>query len=404
MYSDLEKYLGEYSEDKYSILDFYGGCFEKHKKKVLSIDLFSGCGGLTLGFKWAGCKSILASDIDGNCQATFTKNFRGVPFILGDIATVDKKSVDDMLNGKVPDLIVGGPPCQGFSLANKRRDNLNTDPRNKLFYEFVKFINWYSPKVFVMENVKGLISMSSGKVLETILEEFTNAGKGYNVKFKVLKASDYGVPQTRERVIIIGYRKDLNIIPQFPRPIDCEITVDMAISDLPMIKASEGVECQEYGKIAQNIYQEFIRNGSKYVYNHIAMRHTPRLISRFQAIKPGQCLLDVWETHGAVKRGDPSCKSSIKFSQNNYRVFADKPCPTVAASFQSNFVHPYLDRNFTAREGARLQSFPDNFVFMGFRTKMSWESGLSQYQQIGNAVPPLLAYAIARQIMNDLKR
>ena len=133
------------------------------------------------------------------------------------------------------------------------------------------------------------------------------------------------------------------------------------------------------------------------------MKHTPRLVERFKAIKPGQSLVDVWDTHGAVKRGTPTEKSTIKFSQNNQRVFGNLPAPTIAASFQSNFIHPYLDRNFTAREGARLQSFPDDFIFEGMRTKMSWEKGLSQYQQIGNAVPVLLAYAIANNLIEQLK-
>lgn len=133
------------------------------------------------------------------------------------------------------------------------------------------------------------------------------------------------------------------------------------------------------------------------------MKHTARLIERFRAIRPGQSLIDVWDTHGAVKRGAPGEKSDIKFSQNNQRVFGNLPAPTIAASFQSNFIHPYLDRNFTTREGARLQSFPDSFVFKGMRTKMSWEKGLSQYQQIGNAVPPLMAYAIACSLHNVLE-
>ena len=141
-----------------------------------------------------------------------------------------------------------------------------------------------------------------------------------------------------------------------------------------------------------------MRQHSDKVYNHVAMHHTHRLIERFEAIQPGQNLLDVWETHGAVKRGSPSEKSQTKFSQNNQRVYGNKPAPTIAASFQSNFIHPHLNRNFTAREGARLQSFPDDFVFEGMRTKMSWEKGLSQYQQIGNAVPVLLAYHIANHI------
>ena len=164
------------------------------------------------------------------------------------------------------------------------------------------------------------------------------------------------------------------------------------------------MEMSPYPMIPQNEYQTLMRKNSKLVHNHIAMKHTARLIERFKAIKPGQSLIDVWDTHGAVRRGNPNEKSNIKFSQNNQRLFGEKPAPTIAASFQSNFIHPHLNRNFTAREGARLQSFPDDFIFKGFRTKMSWEQGLSQYQQIGNAVPPLLAYAIASTVKTLIKK
>lgn len=370
-----------------------------------TIDLFSGCGGLTLGFEWAGFKSILASDIDENCEKTFARNFPETPFLCGDLSTFSKEDFDKVIKGKPVDVIIGGPPCQGFSLANKRRNKVAEDPRNRLFYEFVKTINWYNPKAFVMENVKGLLSMHNGEVIKVIRNEFENAGEfGYEVRIKVLRACDYGVPQARERVIIIGIRRDLDLIPVHPEPKYKEfVTVGEAISDLPIINAGEGEEFAKYRTKPQNEYQKFMRKNSKGVYNHVAMKHTQRLIERFKAIKPGQNLLDVWETHGAVKRGDPTQKSEIKFSQNNQRLFADKPAPTIAASFQSNFIHPTLDRNFTAREGARLQSFPDDFVFEGMRTKMSWEKGLSQYQQIGNAVPPLLAYEIAKSLKDVLE-
>ena len=242
-----------------------------------------------------------------------------------------------------------------------------------------------------------------GKVIDTIIDEFTTAGAGYNVRKQILCAKDYGVPQSRERVIIIGIRKDLAITPTFPEPISGEITVDMAISDLPQIQSGEGSETMPYTIDPQNEYQKMMRNGCTILRNHVAMKHTKRLIERFAAIQPGQSLVDVWETHGAVKRGAPGEKSQIKFSQNNQRVFGNKPAPTIAASFQSNFIHPHLDRNFTAREGARLQSFPDSFIFEGMRTKMSWEKGLSQYQQIGNAVPVLLAYEIAKNLRNQLQ-
>ena len=370
-----------------------------------SIDLFSGCGGMTLGFGWAGFNSVLASDIDENCEKTFATNFPDIPFLCGDLSEFKKDDFDNYIKNKNIDVIIGGPPCQGFSLANKRRNKVSEDPRNTLFYEFVKTITWYNPKSFVMENVKGLLSMESGQVIKEIQNEFENAGEfGYEVRTKVLKASDFGVPQSRERVIIIGIRKDLNLVPEFPSKTGVnEVTVEEAISDLPKIKAGEGEEIMNYAGNPTNEYQKFMRKNTKNVFNHIAMRHTKRLIERFKAILPGKNLLDVWETHGSVQRGNPNEKSKVKFSQNNLRLIANKPAPTIAASFQSNFIHPFLDRNFTAREGARLQSFPDDFIFEGMRTKMSWEKGLSQYQQIGNAVPPLMAYEIAMTLKNVLE-
>ena len=374
-------------------------------KKLTSIDLFSGCGGMTLGFSMAGFKSVLASDIDENCEKTFATNFPEIPFLCGDLSDFQKEDFDIHIKNSDIDVIIGGPPCQGFSLANKRRNTSSNDPRNRLFYEFVKTIDWYNPKAFVMENVKGLLSMQSGKVIKQILKEFESAGEfGYDVDYKILKASDYGVPQSRERVIVIGLRKDLGVLPDFPKStVENEVTVNEAICDLPKIKAGEGVEKMNYATKPQSNYQELMRKNSKSVFNHVAMKHTPRVIERFEAIKPGKNLLDVWETHGAVQRGNPSEKSKIKFSQNNLRLLADKPAPTIAASFQSNFIHPTLHRNFTAREGARLQSFPDDFIFEGMRTKMSWEKGLSQYQQIGNAVPPLMAFEIAKTIKGLLE-
>ena len=366
------------------------------------IDLFSGCGGLALGFKWAGFNTVLASDIDENCEKTYSYNFPKVPFIQKDLREISTKQIKELVNDDV-DVVVGGPPCQGFSLANKNRNKVKDDPRNELFYEFVRVVNDFQPKAFVMENVRGLLSMKNGEVIKLMKEEFENSGLGYNVDFKILLASEYGVPQNRNRVIMIGFRKDLDILPEFPKKsYSTPLTVWEAISDLPQIKAKEGNEGMDYHAKPQNEFQEFIRGKSNSVYNHVAMRHTQRLIDRFKVIKAGESLAHVPVEHSAVKRGKPSEKSKIVFSQNNQRLHADKPAPTIAASFQSNFIHPYLNRNFTAREGARLQSFPDDFIFKGMRTKMSWEKGLSQYQQIGNAVPPLMAYAIANQLKKQL--
>jgi DNA (cytosine-5)-methyltransferase 1 len=369
-----------------------------------SLDLFCGCGGMTLGFKWAGFHSVVASDIDVNCGKTINKNFPETEFFLGDIASLSKDELIRILGENKIDVVTGGPPCQGFSLANKNRNKVQDDPRNRLFYEFVKVIKWIEPKAFVMENVKGLLSMHKGEVIKTILKEFMNAGIGYNLDFRVLKASDYGVPQNRERVIVIGIRKDLGLIPEFPEKLDKTVTVNEAIMDLPEIDAGGGDDEMVYDKKAFTDYQKFMRKDSLVIKNHVAMKHTPRLVERFKAIKPGQNLIDVWESHGAVKRGNPNEKSNSKFSQNNQRLHLDRPAPTIAASFQSNFIHPVKDRNFTAREGARLQSFPDDFIFEGMRTKMSWEIGLSQYQQIGNAVPPLMAKAVADRLKQVLEK
>lgn len=371
------------------------------------VDLFSGCGGLALGFKWAGFKTLLASDVDENCEKTYSYNFPNVPFIQKDLRKVSTKDIKRHVSESV-DVVIGGPPCQGFSLANKNRNKVKQDPRNELFYEFVRVVTDLQPKAFVMENVRGLLSMQKGKVIQLMKDEFENAGLGYQVDYKVLLASNYGVPQNRQRVIMIGIRKDLNKAPIFPaKSYENPVTVWEAISDLPQIKASEGEENMAYETQPQNTYQEFVRMSSEHVRNHVAMRHTQRLINRFQVIKAGQSLAHVPTEHSAVKRGKPSEKSKIVFSQNNQRLHADKPAPTIAASFQSNFIHPFLNRNFTAREGARLQSFPDDFVFQGMRTKMSWEKGLSQYQQIGNAVPPLLGYAIGNvvnQVIQDTSK
>ena len=367
------------------------------------VDLFSGCGGLALGFKWAGFKTLLASDVDENCEKTYSYNFPDVPFIKDDLRHITTKQIKSQISESV-DVVVGGPPCQGFSLANKNRNKVDDDPRNELFYEFVRVVTDLQPKAFVMENVRGLLSMQNGKVILLMKKEFENAGLGYNVDYKILLASDYGVPQNRQRVIMIGIRKDLEKLPVFPeKSYEKPIHVWEAISDLPQIKACEGEVKMTYETQSNNTYQEFMRQSSKSVYNHVAMRHTQRLIDRFQVIKAGQSLAHVPTEYSAVKRGKPTEKSKIVFSQNNQRLHADKPAPTIAASFQSNFIHPYLHRNFTAREGARLQSFPDDFIFQGMRTKMSWEKGLSQYQQIGNAVPPLLGYAIGNALKGLLQ-
>ncbi len=366
------------------------------------VDLFSGCGGMSLGFEMAGLPSIVANEIDEWAGDTFEKNHPNTRLYRGDIR--DIKDWDSLIPSEIQgniDGVIGGPPCQGFSLSGNRDAH---DPRNSLFMDFLRCVKHFQPKFFVMENVPGLLSMKTAdrsSVIEIILSEFSKAG--YKTSYSILNAAWFGAPQLRERVFIIGVdaKYPFNESLIFPQPQvqpDDYVTVNMAVSDLPQIKSGEGSELQEYASAPQNDYQVWARQNSIGVFNHVAMRHTDRLIERFKVIKAGQSVADVSEEHSALKRGNPKIKSGKVFGQNNMRVFPNLPSPTVAASFQSNFIHPYLNRNFTAREGARLQSFPDNYIFMGKRTTMSWEKSLSQYQQIGNAVPPLLAKAIARNL------
>lgn len=371
------------------------------------IDLFAGCGGLSLGFELAGFNIPLAIEKDEWASETYKKNHPNTTVITGDITEIlDLENLIDVQQLPI-DGIIGGPPCQGFSLSGNRDKN---DPRNSLFMEFVRFVKFFRPKFFVMENVSGILSMKTKdnqNVKDLILEEYDNAG--YNVKICKLNAAEYGVPQSRLRIIFIGIRKDINFDEEHLGPVpflfgENQITVAQAIMDLPQIESGQGSDGVEYTTPPQTPYQIWARKNSQLVYNHIAMRHTQRLIERFKNIGFGQSVADVDKPHQQRKRGDASQISGKVFAQNNMRPFPNKPSPTVPASFQSNFIHPYLNRNFTAREGARLQSFPDTYIFCGKRTTMSWEKNLSQYQQIGNAVPPLLSKAIAESIDSYIRQ
>ena len=368
------------------------------------IDLFAGCGGLTTGFEMAGFNSVLAVEMDNGAAETYKFNHPNTKVLIEDITKIDKISeyipkekLDDGIVG-----VIGGPSCQGYSLSGNRDPK---DPRNSLFMDYLRIVREIKPKFFVMENVQGMLSMKTKtgeNVIDLVLSEMDKSG--YNVNYELLNAAEFGVPQARKRVIFVGIRKDLEFIKDEVLPKgwlfgENQITVEQALMDLPQIKACEGVEEQEYSSEPQNDYQKYCRNGSNKVHNHIAMRHTKRLVERFEQIKFGQSVGDVSEQYAQRKRGDATKVSGKSYNQNNYRPYPDRPSPTIPASFQSNFVHPYLNRNYTAREGARLQSFPDTYIFKGKRTNMSWDKDLSQYQQIGNAVPPLLAKAIAENLV-----
>lgn len=373
------------------------------------VDLFAGCGGMSLGFELAGYRCVLANEADEWASETYAANHPKTKVVTSDIRSLT--SVTDLLRKhriRARNIagIIGGPPCQGFSMSGTRDPK---DPRNSLFVEFLRFVSEINPPFFVIENVPGIrtLKLKSGRSAEAIIVDMANQA-GFNVAVLQLNAWRFGVPQSRERVFIVGLRNDIpfvaeRLIPEGIGSQDMAVTAWDAISDLPQIASGEVGSGMPYASRPKNAFQSWARERTPGVRNHDAMRHTQRLIERFSVIACGQSVEHVPVEHSQRKRGAPLERSGKAFGQNNMRVYPDRPAPTVPASFQSNFIHPYLNRNFTAREGARLQSFPDWYEFKGRRTTMSWERNLSQYQQIGNAVPPLLARAVAEAVRRYLQ-
>ncbi len=394
-------------------------------------DVFSGAGGFSCGFEMAGCKVIGAVEHDKWAADTFSHNHPKAQMLLGDIESFS----DDYLRATIaekPDIIIGGPPCQGFSICVKNAGDPK-DPRNSLFIEFIRMAKIFSPSVMVMENVPNIArakTQNGEKVIDIIRKEFE--ALGYNVYSTILSASDYGVPQMRQRFILIASKTKLQQpFPQATHYIvnheqqmtlcntkitelkPCPTLWD-AISDLPDIEACEGAETMEYTKPVENDYQFYCRNGSKVIHNHLAMKHTKRLVERFSHMSWGQSVSDIEDERlKQRKRNGNGAVSDTPYDQNNRRMHPNKICHTITATFYGNFVHPYKNRNFTPREGARIQSFPDTYVFLGKPTVVSkklllregrtGEAYLCQYSQIGNAVPPLMAKAIAENIINQLR-
>lgn len=378
---------------------------------MTSLDLFAGAGGMTLGFKNAGIKSVGAIEVDRFAAETFSYNFPEIPMFHRDIHSFSKEEILERFKGV--DIIAGGPPCQGFSVAGPSQYGI-IDKRNTLIMEFFRFIFVLKPRYCILENVKGILNgkmNASQKALETYKQELEKIG--YTNKVFVLQAADFGVPQYRERVVVVSALGN-NPLPEkiegMYQGAENWILVRDVFGDLPDINAGEGTnDCVPYKNEPMSEYQKYIRKGSTGVYNHVAMKHTPRLIARFAQIPQGGSLLDVPAEFGQRQRNGTELDVKKRYKTNNQRLDPNKVSNIITASFQSTFVHPYLNRNLTAREGARLQSFPDSFMFCGPRTLMSKsllikehredEIGLSQYNQIGNAVPPRMAEAIGAAVV-----
>jgi DNA (cytosine-5)-methyltransferase 1 len=388
------------------------------------LDTFAGAGGFSLGFELAGAKVIGAIEMDSWACETFKFNHPNATVMQGDITTMSDEQISNSFGKFNPDIVLGGPPCQGFSICNKNSGDPK-DPRNSLFEEFIRVGRLLKPQVMIMENVPNLIKAkteSKELVVDIIKTELRNLG--YHVEHRILEATDYGVPQIRKRLVVIATRKKMdNPFPEkthttmsAPDLLEAGLrkcpTLWEAISDLPEIEAREGSEEAEYSMPPHNEYQQLLRKGANKLFNHKSMNHSKRLVERFASMNWGDSTSDVPDHLRPLKRNSTEF-SEKAYDQNNRRMHPERQCHTVPASFYANFVHPYKNRNFTAREGARIQSFPDWYVFKGKPTVVSHkllhregrldEKHLCQYNQIGNAVPPLMAKAIAENILKQLR-
>lgn len=346
------------------------------------IDLFAGVGGLSLGFEKQGFNVLIANEYDESIADAYSKNHKGTKMIVGDITSLNLKETFGSYAGKV-DVVIGGPPCQGFSQKGQRKTI--HDERNFLFKYYVAVVELVKPRYFVMENVPNLLTAENGYFFREIEELFNKMG--YSLEHGVLNAADYGVPQNRRRAIIIG--KLNGDAPKLPKPKDEKVTIWDAISDLAYLESGEGTDEQEYKNAPESEYQKRLRGAATVLHNHVATKHSPIALERLAMIPPNSGREVLPEEH---------ITKSI-YSGTWTRMRKDEISVTITTRFDTpssgKFTHPYLDRAITVREAARIQSFPDDFQFTGNKG--------SQMKQVGNAVPPLLAEAIASVIMDDIK-
>lgn len=376
-----------------------------NESSLKMIDLFCGAGGLSLGFTQEGFITSLANDIQDCCVDTYAHNHPETPrdhIVLGDIEDV-VKNLDELLAGRSVDIVVGGPPCQGFSMANRQR--LIDDPRNYLYKSYVEVVKKVRPKFFVMENVKGMLS-----VAEQVKEDFRNIG--YSVECNVLNAKDYGVPQNRERLIYIGncigidneqiFREIFGLSESIPEHNLGDALFALRELEASRIKNSTEIGSAESGyKIEKNRitdineYISYINQGRivTVVTNHKARYNNDRDIEIFGRMEQGD------------RSDDPKIADIMPYARRNdifkdkyFKLENDKVCKTITAhmKFDCNmYIHPTQARGLTPREAARVQSYPDDYFFRGAYTKT--------YMQIGNSVPPLLGRAIAQVIKRYMK-
>lgn len=326
------------------------------------IDLFSGAGGLSLGFSRKGFSNIFSIDVDPIFCKTYKRNFPNHLLLNEDIATLTQERIKEIIKDKSIDVIIGGPPCQGFSIAGNIGRHFIDDPRNHLFKEFARIVSVVKPKIFLMENVARLYNHNNGKTRSEIIKTFNDMG--YIVECRILNTADYGVPQIRRRVIFIGTNNP-KIKIHFPEILYSEKqykTIREAINDLPPLRSGE----------------------SSSVPNHVAMKHSTQMLTKMSFIKDGGDRNDIPESIRPQK-GDV---------RKYVRYDSSKPSICITGDMRKVF-HYEQNRALTVRELARIQTYPDNFIFEG--------NSIAQQQQVGNSVPPLFADSLANVIKEMLK-
>lgn len=363
------------------------------KRKYQVLDLFSGCGGISVGFQRAGFKIHSAIDFDADSISTFNTNFPSSNGIVEDLASYTKVKIRrsfDSSKNKI-DVVVGGPPCQGFSNANRWQTEIR-DPRNKLFFEYLRFIEVLQPKVLLVENVPGIFSRGRGYTVHRIHELISDLG--YTVSSSILNAAEFGVPQNRRRAFIIGIREDLSHEPfdftslkrQSP------VNVGEAIKDLYNLENKPGsshrLNVQEFSPSSD--YSKFVKSSRKFIENHEVVYPAESTQIKISYVPQGGNWMDIPEKLFSSNRKNRHSSAFKRLNEKEPSVTID------TGNAHSNYFHPKFNRIPTVREAARIQSFPDNFIFVGSRT--------SQYRQVGNAVPPLLAFRIAKQILRLLEK
>ena len=348
--------------------------------KLNLIDLFCGAGGFSLGFEREGFESVLAIDKWQDAVNTYNYNRNKKCAYSIDIQDYTNEMLEELMKSNNVVGIIGGPPCQGFSMVGKRELD---DERNSLYLQYVRFVKCVKPAFFILENVKGLLSMGKGVYRDDIIERFSSLG--YNVSYRLLRASDYGVPQSRERVFFVGLNKDLFGYTFFDFDKINKATMvstSDALSDLPSL--DNGEDATKYHKLPQNEFQKLMREGSASITNNDITVHTQQTIDVISRVKDGGNIRDLPEEYYAVRNYNAAFK----------RMNSKLPSGTIDCGHR-NYFHYSENRIPTARESARIQSFPDTYFFTGNKT--------SQYTQIGNAVPVLLSSAIARVIKKYLE-